>query len=107
MSPRCSCYNIHMTKAPASPSHKPRTKHCFVITLSVTSVLALGFITVFEIIPRIPMGDYVTVGHFSNSQDNAESLRKCFDRTRIAYEINGDEIRIRKSLARLFVERCT
>ncbi len=96
-----------MTKAPASPSHKPRTKHCFVITLSVTSVLALGFITVFEIIPRIPMGDYVTVGHFSNSQDNAESLRKCFDRTRIAYEINGDEIRIRKSLERLFVERCT
>ncbi len=96
-----------MTKAPASPSHKPRTKHCFVITLSVTSVLALGFITVFEIIPRIPMGDYVTVGRFSNSQDNAESLRKCFDRTRIAYEINGDEIRIRKSLERLFVERCT
>lgn len=96
-----------MTKAPASPSHKPRTKHCFVITLSVTSVLALGFITVFEIIPRIPMGDYVTVGHFSNSQDNAESLRKCFDRIRIAYEINGDEIRIRKSLERLFVERCT
>ena len=96
-----------MTKASVSPSHKFRTKHCFVITLSVTSVLALGFITVFEIIPRIPMGNYVTVGHFSNSQDNAESLRKCFDRTRIAYEINGDEIRIRKSLERLFVERCT
>lgn len=96
-----------MTKAPTPPSHKPRTKHCFVITLSVTGVLALGFITVFEIIPRIPMGDHVTVGHFSNSQDNAESLRKCFDRTRIAYEINGDEIRIRKSLERLFVERCT
>ena len=96
-----------MTKAPASPSHKPRTKHRFVITLSVTSVLALGFITVFEIIPRIPTGDYITVGRFSNPQDNAESLRKCFDRTRIAYEINGDEIRIRKSLERLFVERCT
>lgn len=96
-----------MTKAPTPPSHKPRTKHCFVITLSVTGVLALGFITVFEIIPRIPMGDHVTVGHFSNSQDNAESLRKCFDRTRIAYEINGDEIRICKSLERLFVERCT
>lgn len=107
MSPRCSCYNIHMTKAPTSPSHKPRTKHCFVITISVIGVLALGFITVFEIIPRIPMGDYITVGRFSNPQDNAESLRKCFDRTRIAYEINGDEIRIRKSLERLFVERCT
>lgn len=53
------------------------------------------------------MGDYITVGRFSNPQDNAESLRKCFDRTHIAYEINGDEIRIRKSLERLFVERCT
>lgn len=96
-----------MTKAPASPSHKPRTKYHFVIILSAIGVLALGFITVFEIIPRIPTGDYITAGRFSNPQDNAESLRKCFDRTRIAYEINGDEIRIRKSLERLFVERCT
>ncbi|MBB1563872.1 hypothetical protein HG434_001235 [Candidatus Saccharibacteria bacterium] len=96
-----------MTKAPTPPSHKPRTKHCFVVTLSAIGVLALGFITVFEIIPRIPTGDYITVGRFSNPRDNAESLRKCFDRTRIAYEINGDEIRIRKSLERLFVERCT
>ena len=92
-----------MTKAPTSPSQK----HRFVITLSVIGVLALGFIAVFEIIPRIPTGDYITVGRFSNPRDNAESLRKCFDRTRIAYEINGDEIRIRKSLERLFVERCT
>lgn len=107
MSSRCSCYNIHMTKAPTSPSHKPRTKHHFVIIFSAIGVLALGFITVFEIIPRIPTGDYITAGRFSNPQDNAESLRKCFDRTRIAYEINGDEIRIRKSLERLFVERCT
>ena len=107
MSPRCLCYNIHMTKAPASPSHKPRTKHRFVITLSAIGILALGFIAVFEIIPRIPTGDYITVGRFSNPQDNAESLRKCFDRTHIAYEINGDEIRIRKSLERLFMERCT
>lgn len=96
-----------MTKAPTPPSHKPRTKHCFVVTLSAIGVLALGFITVFEIIPRIPTGDYITVSRFSNPRDNAESLRKCFDRTRIAYEINGDEIRIRKSLERLFVERCT
>ena len=107
MSSRCSCYNIHMTKAPTSPSHKPRTKHHFVIIFSAIGVLALGFITVFEIIPRIPTGAYITAGRFSNPQDNAESLRKCFDRTRIAYEINGDEIRIRKSLERLFVERCT
>ena len=96
-----------MTKAPASPPHKPYTKHRFVITLSAIGVLALSFITVFEIIPRIPTGDYITVGRFSNPQDNAESLRKCSDRTHIAYEINGDEIRIRKSLERLFVERCT
>lgn len=98
---------MRMTEAPASPSNKPRTKHRFVITLSAIAILALGFIAVFEIIPRIPTGDYITVGRFSNPRDNAESLRKCFDRTRIAYEINGDEIRIRKSLERLFVERCT